>query len=253
VFWLLGGDHGPLLLDRGEIPLPADGTAYVDGDLAIGPLPRLLGVGPTMAPAPTGWAADYIPRTEHLHVASPAEFPVFCASMVEAAELLIDQWPHAWQHLTSELRWLLPLPDSGKPAHNYSVHAFRGLVVSSPRAPHALAQTLVHEGAHNRMSTIIDLFELCENAAETVWSPIVEAKRPLTAVFHGCFAFSQDIALTRLLLESPHGHPVASMERYLENRTSAVRSGLEVLRSTARLAPVGEAILDEITGLLGDG
>jgi HEXXH motif-containing protein len=112
------------------------------------------------------------------------------------------------------------------------------------------AQSLAHETGHNRLSTIIDLFPLCANPTHVVVSPVVQANRTLPFVFHGCFAFCQDILLTRRLLPALTDVPTASIEQYLQKTTDKVAAAVEVLGKHAVFAPVGQAIRDEVRAVL---
>jgi HEXXH motif-containing protein len=229
----------------GRFRPPADAPG-----LRVEPLPRLLGQGPHLSPAPTAWVARNV-RDQEVAAADPAAFATFCDAMRSGAETLAAAWPAAWREVADGLRWLLPLPDRGLDPHNYSVHALRGLVVSSPRRDHRCAQTLVHEGGHNRLSTLLDLFELCADPAKVVVSPVVGATRPMSFVFHGCFAFAQDVALTERLLPlaSPAERP--SMARYLDESRAKAGAALDVLEREAEVTPVGAAVLSEIARVLG--
>jgi HEXXH motif-containing protein len=218
--------------------------------LRVEPLPRLAGEGPHLSPAPTAWVARNV-RDQVLAVADPAAFERFCDAMRSGVEVLAAAWPAAWREVAMGLRWLLPLPESGLDPHNYSVHAFRGLVVTSPRRDHRCAQTLVHEAGHNRMSTILDLLPVCADPAQVVVSPVVRAERPMSFVFHGCFAFAQDVALTERLLPVAPPAERASMERYLDETRRKAGAALELLQRQAETTAVGATVLDEIAQVLG--
>lgn len=217
--------------------------------LRIEPLPHLLGQGPLLSPAPTAWVAERV-RDQELAAVGPADFALFCDAMRSGAETLAAAWPAAWREVADGLRWLLPLPDRGLAPHNYSVHALRGLVVTSPRRGHRCAQTLVHEAGHNRLSTILDLFELCTDPGRIVESPVVNAPRPMSFVFHGCFAFAQDVALTARLLPLAPAAERASMARYLDEVRNKARAAMDLLRREAHTTSVGAAVLDEISQVL---
>jgi|GEM_PF-2040463 len=211
-------------------------------------VPRLLGTGPHLLPAPTRWHVQNI--SNELHTASGPEYAAFEEGMTSGAELLRRYWPEAWAHLSQSLRLLLPLRDRGLLPHNYSIHGFRGLVLSSPRRTYMAAQSLAHETGHNTLSTLIDLFPLCANAHLVVVSPVVKANRTLPFVFHGCFAFSQDILLTRKLIPALQDVPTASLEKYLRETTDKVSAALDVLDQHAVFEPVGRAIRDEVAAVL---
>lgn len=217
--------------------------------LRLEELPRLCGNGPHLSPAPTTWLARNV-RGQELSVADPAAFREFCGAMLSGAEALAAAWPAAWREVREGIRWLLPLPDRGPAAFNYSVHAFRGLIVSSPRRNHRCAQTLAHEAGHNRLSTLLDLVDLCADPSRVVTSPVVNAARPISFVFHGCFAFIQDVVVTERLLPSASNSERASMERYLDEARRKTAEALKVLRRETAPTAVGEVVLSEIAEAL---
>ncbi|WP_157357542.1 aKG-HExxH-type peptide beta-hydroxylase [Amycolatopsis nigrescens] len=207
--------------------------------------------GPVVVPHPSRWLDEHLPATEVLPTATPSDMDRFRQDFGAAAQLLCDVWPQAWTEVRHCVERLAPMPFAGLRPHNYSVHAFRGMIVSSPRPAVMAAQTLVHETGHNRMSTIIDLLPLCTNPADRAISPVVNADRPLTAVFHGCYSFAREVHLTRMLLE--HGVdsvPTTDMRRYLAERAGIVRAARDLLLERADLLPAGEAIVSEVGDVL---
>lgn len=214
-------------------------------------LPTLLDDGPRLLPAPPAWMAAHIPGD--MTAVDRAGAAEFGAAMSSGAAVLREHWPQAWQELTESVRILLPLQSRGHEPYNYSVHGFRGLILSSPRYSYLAAQTLAHETAHNKMSTLVDLFPICRNSDETVVSPVVGAERPLINVFHGAYAFSQELALTRRLIGAVPDLPGLSMTRYLQRTTDKVASALAVLERVADPEPVGAALMREVRAVLDDG
>jgi HEXXH motif-containing protein len=237
----------------GELQVFVDGRFRRPDDapgVRVAALPRLRGVGPHLAPGPTTWAARNI-RDQEVTAADPAAFARFCAAMESGAAQLAAAWPAAWREVADGVRWLLPLSDRGRAPHNYSVHALRGMIASSPRDGHRCAQTLAHEAGHNRLSTILDLFELCADPARVVHSPVVAAPRPLSFVFHGCYAFAQDIALTERLLPGAPADARPSLQRYLDECRAKAGAALDVLTREAELTRVGATVVAEVAGVLG--
>ncbi|CAL9638205.1 aKG-HExxH-type peptide beta-hydroxylase [Streptomyces sp. enrichment culture] len=215
-----------------------------------GALGRVLD-GPWIVPAPSHWLDEHLPPTEVLPSVEPVDVARFHDEFTEAAELLRAVWPEAWEETRSCVERLLPMPWAGLRPHNYSIHAFRGQIVSSPRPALMAAQTLVHETGHNRMSTLIDLMPLCSNPEDRAVSPVVNADRPLTAVFHGCYSFAREIHLTSLLIDKGVPEvPTTDIRGYLAHRTEIVRAAWALLHERARLEPVGAAILAEVERIL---
>ncbi|MFF4171648.1 JmjC domain-containing protein [Streptomyces sp. NPDC001744] len=243
-----------------SLSVAADGTVLArDGATTVslfedGPdtraLDRVLD-GPWIVPGPSRWLDRHLPPTEVLPTAEPADVARFRDEFTEAAELLRAVWPEAWDETRACVERLLPMPWAGLRPHNYSIHAFRGQIVSSPRPALMAAQTLVHETGHNRMSTLIDLMPLCANPDDRAISPVVDADRPLTAVFHGCYSFAREIHLTALLIDKGVPEvPTTDIRGYLARRTGIVRAAWALLRERARPEPVGAAILAEVEGIL---
>ena len=207
--------------------------------------------GPSIVPSPSRWLDRHLPPTEVLPSVEPADVARFHDEFTEAAELLRAVWPEAWDETRVCVERLLPMPWAGLRPHNYSIHAFRGQIVSSPRPALMAAQTLVHETGHNRMSTLIDLMPLCANPDDRAISPVVDADRPLTAVFHGCYSFAREIHLTALLIDKGVPEvPTTDIRGYLAQRTEIVRAAWTLLHERARLEPAGAAILAEVEGIL---
>ncbi|MEU2060101.1 cupin domain-containing protein [Streptomyces sp. NPDC013455] len=207
--------------------------------------------GPWIVPSPSRWLDRHLPPTEVLPSVEPADVARFHDEFTEAAELLRAVWPEAWDETRVCVERLLPMPWAGLRPHNYSIHAFRGQIVSSPRPTLMAAQTLVHETGHNRMSTLIDLMPLCANPDDRAISPVVDADRPLTAVFHGCYSFAREIHLTALLIDKGVPEvPTTDIRGYLAQRTEIVRAAWALLNARARPEPVGAAILAEVGAIL---
>jgi HEXXH motif-containing protein len=82
-------------------------------------------------------------------------------------------------------------------------------------------------------------------------SPVVDALRPMTFVFHGSFAFAQDLALTERLLPRAPSAERASMERYLDEVRTKVAAAFEVIEREAEVTEVGAAILSELAEIVG--
>ncbi|MFE4670494.1 HEXXH motif-containing putative peptide modification protein [Streptomyces sp. NPDC056716] len=237
-----------------QVTVGPDGPRLDAGDGRDVPPSRKLeriADGPVVVEHPSAWLDEHLPPTEVLPTAAPADVERFRRDFGDAADLLREVWPQVWDEIVACVERLVPMPFAGLRPHNYSVHAFRGLIVSSPRPAVMAAQTLVHETGHHRMSTIIDLLPLCTNPTDRAISPVVNADRPLTAVFHGCYSFAREVQLTRMLIERGiPSVPATDMGRYLAERATIVRAAWEVLRDRADLLPAGEAIMTEVSEIL---
>jgi hypothetical protein len=71
-------------------------------------IPRLLGTGPHLLPAPSSWITAYVPG--ETYTASRLEFAAFQEAMTSGAAVLQQHWPEAWVEVCRTVRLLLPLP-----------------------------------------------------------------------------------------------------------------------------------------------
>ncbi|ORI13550.1 hypothetical protein BJI47_23295 [Rhodococcus sp. 1168] len=244
-WWELSFSGNDLVVSDGTTPIIMDAQS----DHVV-PLQRIAD-GPFVVPRASAWLDAFGADSAALTPASEIEVGQFVDYFTEGAELLASHWPPAWAETAAVIEQLVPVRSQGLTPYNFSVHAFRGLIASTPRPGPMAAQILVHETGHNLMSTIIDLLPLCTNPDTRVISPVVNQERALPAVFHGCFSFGREVHLTQLLLEAGV-EPVATtdMDKYLKDRTDTVREALNVLTDTADLLPAGTAIVEEVARVL---
>ncbi|WP_437798663.1 aKG-HExxH-type peptide beta-hydroxylase [Sorangium sp. So ce693] len=249
--------EGGALRVGGERPFEVSVTALLGqerparGDVTLSPLPTAPG-GRVLLMRTTGWYTEFFPKREDQGRVSPlhlditdAELDEFRASMTRGLGLVRELWPAAHEELEEGIRLVLPVRSLGLDPHNGSVAGFRGLITSSARPDYMIAQTLVHETAHNKLSSILDVFRLATNPDDELHpSPFVPMPRPMSALFHGAFSFIQDLHMTRRMLNggvpSP---PEAPMEKYLQKIEGRVKMAIGTILRRARLTPEGDAIV----------
>ncbi|MCW2504362.1 MAG: hypothetical protein JWO79_2646 [Actinomycetia bacterium] len=190
------------------------------------------------------WFAEQAAPGAGVYSASPGELTEL-NDVLNAAVALLDRcYPAAAATHRTNIRTILPLPSIGHRANNYSLPNFRGLIATSAREPYMIAQALAHETAHNQMNSILEVAALCTNPTEEVISPVVNIRRPLTAVFHGCVAFCQDLHVSRGLADLvPAAAP--RIERYFADRLVVVEAAIAVLKEHADLTGLGKVIVAE--------
>lgn len=213
----------------------------------VEPLPSIHGA--SLCRAASEWFAEHAPAGAAVHAVDALGSAEIASCLRAAVDLLDEHYPAAGIAFRSDIRTLLPLPSTGHRANNYSLPMFRGLIATSAREPYMVAQALAHETAHNQVNSLLEVARLCMNPTEQVISPVVRAARPLTALFHGCVAFAQDVQLSRALIAVGHADR-ERIGRYLSGRIATIAETVEILRGTAELTPLGEAIIAEISEVL---
>ncbi|MCY1062664.1 HEXXH motif-containing putative peptide modification protein [Nannocystis sp. SCPEA4] len=236
-----------LAIPRAALREPARGDGWEVVPLATAPGSRVLLLRTSR------WYTEFFPAREDVEGrVSPlfldiddAALAAWRAAMTEGLQRVGHHWPAARAELEDSVAVLLPVRSHGLRPHNASVAGFRGLITASARPDYMTAQTLVHEAAHNKLSTLLDVYPVVTNPDDELHpSPFVAIPRPLTALVHGVYSFLHDIQLTRRMLAA--GVPAlaeAPMDRYLRKIEDRVAAAMSTLRQHARLTPAGEALL----------
>ncbi|HEU5158050.1 MAG TPA: HEXXH motif domain-containing protein [Streptosporangiaceae bacterium] len=89
------------------------------------------------------------------------------------------------------IRALVPIdpPDSHAVSAS-SPETFGCVALSLPRGPRALAETFAHEIQHNKLSPLLQLYELTRGRPdELFYAPWRDDPRPLEGLFHGAYAY----------------------------------------------------------------
>jgi HEXXH motif-containing protein len=238
---------GRLVIDGRTLTYCDGSGSRIIADRAAPPFEELgtiNGGGAVICPSASQWFADQAPWGAAVHTADPRELADLTQALAAAVTLLDRCYPSAAQVYRANIRAILPLPSIGHRANNYSLPGFRGLIATSSREPYMIAQALAHETAHNQVNSILEVTALCTNPGELVISPVVGTRRPLTAVFHGCVAFCQDIYVSAALADQvPDAAP--RIEKYVAGRITVVEETIALLKERASLTSLGKTIISE--------
>lgn len=197
------------------------------------------------------WLSNYLPRgtASRASTSVPVTTEIVSAlqqSVNDGVDLIRSYWPYALEDLFINVGMLSALASEGLDRHNETIPAFRGLVRTSARPSYLSAQMLVHESAHNRLNSIMDVFDLLE-ADLPLWSPFVRSERPATAVLHGAVSFINELELTSRLFS---GAPLLrnnSMERYVNRGMANLKDALAALQQLRGWTAAGRTIVDRST------
>lgn len=113
----------------------SDGTTSIIMDAQsdhVVPLQRIPD-GPFVIPRASAWLDAFGADSAALTPASEIEVGDFVDYFTEGAELLASHWPAAWAETAAVIEQLVPVRSQGLTPYNFSVHAFRGLIASTPR------------------------------------------------------------------------------------------------------------------------
>lgn len=211
----------------------------VDASLAVNAL--------ASAPA---WLKESWPRTSpELLWLRDSEWEQWVGCLRDASSLMRNVSETTYRAVADNTSIILPLTSKGILPYNVSVQGLRGVIALSARPPYMMAQSLAHEAAHNRCSSLMELDSLALNPSLVVYSPVVNRDRPLLAVIQGAYAFSVDYSLSLKLAQIADAHPDLSHEKYLEETRRKVSESLLLLRSQ-ELTALGRKVCAEIAELV---
>jgi HEXXH motif-containing protein len=173
---------------------------------------------------------------------------IYHAALESSLEIVKKHWPEGYLDVTLFLTQLIPIVDDRKfHPNNQSVHAFRGLVATSPRPSYFSAQVWAHESGHNKLSTMLDLFRLVDESCtcEELYSPFVGTNRPTIANLHALFSFARDLEVTRRMLGQVEEYPGYSMECYFSKNLARWSALLATVEQNVKFTDRGNALIDE--------
>lgn len=238
----VGADVVQVTSAGGVLRMSVPAVLGAAADPRVRPVPRVLD-GPVAVGAHP-WYSDFLPKNTPLPVPlDPAALHSFAAAVAGGLRTVDTHWQPAGQVVRRVLTQVMPLQDKGNEPWNHSVHGFRGLMLTSARRPYLMAQSLCHEAAHNRFSTIVDLYPLATNPEAVVYSPFVFDSRPLVSLLHGIFAFLNDITMAVHCDDGSHDEAGPSITRYTERLHDQLARAMETLRATMHPTPRGEQLL----------
>lgn len=196
-------------------------------------------------------ARSILPDQEGAEETAGAEGEAWRAALHEALVTTRTRWPAGVEAVTGAVRVVGRLHgDAGLRPLNYSMHAARGLVMLSSRPAYMTAQSLVHEAAHNRVSNLVDCFDVFTNPTATAWSPFVALDRPLGHVLHGLVSFINDVHAAQVWEDVVTGEDVGRLQRYVSLHTERLATAMAGLREVAQPTEPGRRLLQGVEDAL---
>ena len=143
-----------------------------------------------------------------------------------------------------------PQLEAGK-SFSMSIGTAPGLVLLTITSEVLLAETLLHESAHNRLSAIDGVARLWRPGSVRVKSPLRSDARPISGLYHQSYVLYHLCRYYNLLMASSGDPEVERNRRQIEKRygefTTGFRAAVETLRANeSELTPLGILVLDEI-------
>ncbi len=195
------------------------------------------------------WDEGFLKRYEH----APFDHP-----SIQEAEALIALWPEVYEQFGKIVKAFNPVLIKGVEDHrNYGGSNSHqpddtlGAVWATIHNPILLAQALVHEMAHNKLFSIGQHFTskgpLFMNEEDELFdSPIrLDIPRPISAVFHGIYAFTHVLALDNVLFEKGNEADKMYFVKLMKNNALRVKKGSELIKKCAKLTPEGKAFVHQ--------
>ncbi len=174
-------------------------------------------------------------------------------SFEEGLALLESTWPQAIRPTLEVFSSLFALPHRGDGRFlSLTSGRMRGVFICGIVDPLQVGDSLIHEGAHNRLWPVFDLDPLLEDAEAPIHpSPWRADPRPLKGVLNGVHAFLGVCAYYRRLTDHPeHG----AFARYkLDLHWPKVLKGWEYLSSKAQPTPLGRRFLEGLEAAIQAG
>jgi HEXXH motif-containing protein len=159
---------------------------------------------------------------------------------VAAWDLIATYVPERAAELTVGLRAVIPLMDQGDGAARSGTarDSVGALGMTEPRTAHDLAETLVHEFQHSKLSAALDLVRLyVHDCRERHFAPWRTDTRPTSALIQGVYAFLGVAHLWHRLRAAPGLERQA--ERELATTRLMVERGIDGLENSQELTPPG--------------
>ena len=178
----------------------------------------------------------------------PEEHRVFA----EGLALLEHVWPEAAASAMRNVRGLVFLPHKGDGHyHSYTTVKLHGAVVTTALNRVQVADVLVHEAAHTRMSPLFELDPLIEDDGQAIHpSPWRQDPRPLKGLLNGVQAFANVHHFFQRLPELPDW-PRSRTERILEEQKAKLITGWRYLTEHTEPTPLGALVFEELDRAVG--
>ncbi len=176
---------------------------------------------------------------------TPAEFARWRALFTDAWRLLVRRHPPRARELTGVVKSLVPViggtSDEGVSAT--SRDAFGAIALTCPAHGDTLAETLVHESQHAKLSALLDLVELYDvtDRRRIHYAPWRSDPRPLGGLLQGVYAFLAVAEFWRvqLLADEARPNPKARFEYF--RVVAQLRCAMRALEDSASLTELGRA------------
>lgn len=176
------------------------------------------------------------------------------AEIFEQGLALLEQiWPEAAAGVIRGLRGVVFLPhnDDGH-YHSYSTVKLHGALMMTALNRVQVADVLVHEMAHTRMSPLFELDPLIEDDGQAVHpSPWRTDPRPLKGLLNGVQAFANVHHFYQRLPALPDW-PVERSAAILSEQREKLTQAWTYLKAQARPTPVGQILFDELDTIIGE-
>ncbi len=177
---------------------------------------------------------------------------------IARAEALVNLWPEVAEQFGELLDVMDPVRIQGVSnetnypgSNSHQPDAIIGAIWATIHNPILLAQAMVHEMAHNKLFALGLAFNqsspLFLNSQEELYdSPIrLDIPRPLSAVFHGVYAFMHVLALDLILLE--HDPENTFVMGLTQKNARRLCRGLNLVEKCARWTPEGAVFFEEFS------
>lgn len=250
---------------RGSIYLPTIGALVLGSGAGPTTVVRVSPAGVSSRQGPGRWESVRWVTTGEMSVTVEDTDPFRdCQAWTAAGRLERTAWK-AWQHalaiagrqlaaelpsytrvLGAGLRSVVPMRQGadGYRQSGTARHAFGAVALALPKDPGTLAELLVHEMQHVKLSALCGLFDLFDRTDDRLFAvPWRPDRRPVESVLHGTYAHLAIAELWRsrfMLAADEEAH-----RRFLMYR-SWVGEGIETLMNVRTLLPGGERF---VTGM----
>ena len=125
-----------------------------------------------------------------LTILPPAEVANWRQRIQSAWELLVRQHGWAAGSIGEGVSVLVPLVPRSDLDSATSPAAFGAIATSLPPSVVSMAETLIHEFQHNKLSGLMDMLPLIEPSGERGYAPWREDPRPMAGLLQGVYAFA---------------------------------------------------------------
>ncbi|HEX3955518.1 MAG TPA: HEXXH motif-containing putative peptide modification protein, partial [Trebonia sp.] len=165
-------------------------------------------------------------------------------ALAAAALQLTAEVPAYASVIATGLRSVVPMPPgtAGSRRSGTALNTFGALALALPDSASLLAELLVHEVQHVKLTAVSDLFDLFDRKDQALFSvPWRADPRPVEALFHGTYAH---LAVADLWRSRSRRAPTGDARQLFEQYRSWVEAGLGTLLNGAALTPAGRRFAD---------